>query len=216
MFYSTNKIFSLIIILFFLFSFHSSAQRLERFGSNGISYTVIKTLYGTVPTHNISSVFANDTFTYFIFLWIPDSIKEIGIRMLSPVPELAMPDQGEMETPDYAERAGTKKFFDPFIFLEQAQDASAPEDAFAKNKTLHWKMLGQNDNSTDVTAQPTGEKKNSLLRLYDAPEKNIRLTRGLYRVCFRGYRGKQPAGTFLLQVGIYEMMPGLRLYKITD
>jgi hypothetical protein len=207
-----------VAVLFVLtLPYFSSAQRLERFGNNGISYAVIKTLYGIIPTKNIPSAPIKDTINYFVYLWLPDSVSEISMRLISPVPSFVYPNTGEKITEDYQDPPDTsyKKYFDPEVRLEKSLNADAPEDAFQKSNLL-WKRLGFNDNSAVLLAQPSGEKNNSLLRVVVNQKKNIRLTTGLYRIRFRAHAEKNPAGTFMLQVGLMEMIPGIKLFRLAE
>jgi len=211
------KHFAATILFVLALPFLSSAQRLGRFGNNGTSYSVIKTLYGIIPTKNIPSADLKDTINYFVYLWLPDSVSEISIRLISPVPPNVFPNSGEKITEDYQDPPDTtyKKYFDPEVYLEKSLNASAPEDAFQKTNLL-WMRLGFNDNSSELFAQPSGEKNNSLLRILNNKKKNIRLGSGLYRIRFRAHMEKNPEGTFMLQMGLMEMIPGIKLFRLAE
>lgn len=202
-----KNFFAALILM--LCCFISSAQRLERFGNNGVSYADIKTLYGNIPTENIRHALIKDTVSYFVYLWLPDSASEISVRMFSPVPKNVFPNTGEKITEDFKDPPDTayKKYFDTEIWFEKATNAFAPQDAFEKTK-LVWRQLGHNDNS--------GERNNSLLRIVSDRKKNIHLSRGLYRVRFRAHEEKNPEGTFMLQLGLKEMIPGVKLFRLKE
>lgn len=208
------KTFFTCFLVFLLSLLAATAQRLDKFANSGMSYTLIKTLYGIIPTKNIASAPIKDTVNYFVFLWLPDSVNEISVRLISPVPPLTSPNKGDKITEDYQDPPDTsyKKYFDPEVRLEKSTNASAPEDAFQKTGLL-WKRLGYNDNSSELPAQPSGEKNNSRLMVVTDKKKNIRLTAGLYRVRFRAHTEKNPEGTFMMQVGVREMVPGIKLFR---
>jgi hypothetical protein len=129
--------------------------------------------------------------------------------MFSPVPKNVFPNTGEKITEDFQDPPDTSyhKYFDTEIWLEKATNAVAPQDAFEKTK-LVWRQLGHNDNS--------GKESGSLLRLIANKKKNIRLAAGLYRIRFRAHAEKNPEGTFMMQVGLKEMIPGVKLFRLQE
>ncbi|MBK5286214.1 MAG: hypothetical protein JJE25_12515 [Bacteroidia bacterium] len=203
---------NLFLLLFFL-STSLSAQRMEKFGNNGIAYSVIKTLYGIIPTKNIESHVVKDTVNYYVYLWIPDSVSEISVRLISPVPRFVSPNKGESITEDYLDPPATsyKKYFVPEFRLEKSINATAAEDVFSKS--LLWKIIEKSRNSSDNFAQQSEIINGALLRVFNNAKKNIRLTAGLYRIQFSAQKEKNPEGTFLLQVGIPQMIPAMKLFR---
>lgn len=147
---------------------------------------------------------------FYLYVWIPLVAPEIGVRMVSPVGKLAKPKDGDFTSPDWAE--GSKdatNYFDTWICLERADGILNPADAPAKLQGAKWTQYGSNDDSSELPAQPSGKKYNSLLRVVSTPSDPLKaLVRGLYRVGFTSYKPGEVQGTFLAQVGAPIKLPG--------
>jgi hypothetical protein len=182
------------------------AQRLDRFGkANRISYDRIATYFGYADSLSKPDEVRNDTGYYHMYFWLNDSVSELGVRMISPVPEVVMPDRGDLVSENYYENEKDKvNYFDPWISLERSNEISILSDV-AKTKTETWIPLAFNDDSAELFKQPSGNAYNSLLRIRSA-------TAGLYRIRFTSYKKGKVRGSYLIQVGATKKMP-LNLVK---
>jgi hypothetical protein len=204
-----------------MFSALLNAQRLGRFtmskfaagGESGIAYPMQKSFFAKLPSDTIPSYILNDTTFYFIYLWLPKPVKELGLRLISPVPQFASAWKGDYEAEDYHDslKAGGK-YFDPVLIAERVLNINSPEEFFNKA----WRHLGKNDNSSEAPAQPSMKKNNSLLRLGANEKDTSYVPSGLYAISFASANNKKPEGTFVLQVGVTEVVPGLKLFRRKD
>lgn len=151
---------------------------------------------------------------YYLYLWIPLAAPEIGIRMVSPVKDLAKPQPTDFVAPDWAE--GSKdivNYFDTYITFERAIDVLVPGD-ITKAATAKWITYESNDDSSEVPAQPSGSRYNSLMRIKSTLSDPLKaITRGLYRVGFTTYKVGEVQGTFLAQIGAPISLPGVAVAK---
>jgi hypothetical protein len=193
-----------------------NAQRLDRFGGvNRISYNSIGTFFSYADSSSRPDEVVSDTGYYYMYFWLSDSVREIGTRIFSPVPEVIMPDRGDQVSENYYGNEKDKStYFDPWIALERAEEITAREKIPTDIKTIHWTLLGFNDDSPELFPQPTGNRYNALLRVKKHPEmSSTPLTAGLYRVRFTGYKKTKVKGGFLIQVGTTEQVSRLKLVK---
>jgi hypothetical protein len=84
------------------------------------------------------------------------------------------------------------------------------EDVAAKAKTAKWTTLESNDDSSDMPAQPSGSKYNSLMRMTSEVSNPLKaITLGLYRIGFTTYKTGEVQGSFLAQLGAPVKLPGI-------
>jgi hypothetical protein len=209
-----SKIAQLMLILA-LFQVPLEAQRFDKFGADNISYPHVKTLYGIIPTNHIESTLIKDTIYYNIYLWVPDSVGEINIRMVSAVPRFVFPNKGESITEDYPDPpdTGYHKYFIPEFRFEKSLKATRSEEAFTKSGQHHWKLIGLSEYISGATLHQADVQNTALLNLKSGDKNKTRITEGLYRIQFRGIRESNPEGTFLLQIGVNKKIPGLKLFR---
>jgi len=204
-----------LIFLLLIFCLETSAQRLSKFessqviNSDRIPYTSQPGFYGCIAdtifldSNNISS-------TVFYF-YLPDSAIEIGVRAISPVPDITSPRPGDNTDSSYYECATTNKgYFDPAIILQKGylKTSKLPSNIF------EWITIAQNDDSKDLPAQPNLLLRNALLRKQpNAKKKNSKLSPGYYRVVLTNNKSHYLIGTFLLQIAIVEKNKRLKLYN---
>jgi hypothetical protein len=204
------------------------AQRLDRFamskfaagGERGVAYPMGKSFFGKLPTHSIPRALTkSDTTIYYIYLWLPQPVKEIGLQLISPVPQFASAWKGDYEAEDYHDSLKvTGKYFDPVLELKYVENILSPEEIFSqKGKNTPWKLLGRNDNSQEAPSQPTMMRKNSLFRFGATETDTSYAPAGLYVIEFPTIENKvTPEVTFVLQVGVTEVVPGLKLFRRKD
>lgn len=203
------KIFFLTLLAVCLLLQTVSAQRLDKFGSishqiagNKIPYPQIKTYFGYVETDSISSYIHNEKKFYFLYFGITDTIQEMGIRLISPVPDVLMPDKGDLVTENYFDNEKDKKnYFDPYLKIEKALDYKTT-DFLKPDTAFRWMLLGSNDDAAELFAQPDGKSNNSLLRIVSHTDTTGKmLLPGLYRIAFTDFKNQSLQGSYVIQLG---------------
>lgn len=152
---------------------------------------------------------------YYLYVWIPLVAPEIGVRMFSPVGELATPEEGDIVSANYEAgiAADPEAYFDTWISFERAKSITSAEDIAANIETTEWLKYASNDDSSEMPKQPSGNSYNSLMRLEAASEP---LVKGLYRVAFTTYKVGEVKGSFYAEVGAPVDLPGVVVAKTID
>jgi len=206
------------------------AQKLDRFGADmgkksvmgkeiRAPYTDMLTYYGYVKPGSAPDETRDGKKYYYLYLWIPAAAPELGVRMVSPVPDkMATPDKEDIVSPDYeANKADTKNYFDTWISLERADGITSVSDIEGKVKTAKWNKYDQNDDSGELPAQPSGSKYNSLMRITSEVSNPLKaLVTGLYRIGFTTYKVGEVQGSFVAQVGAPVKLPGVAIAQNTE
>jgi hypothetical protein len=174
-----------------------------KMGPVAVPYTSVTSYYGYAKPGAEPDATIEGRKTWFIYVWVPAIAPELGIRMISPVPNGMTPKDADFVSPLYEQNKNSKSFFDTWISFEKAEGVG-PEN-IAGATSARWTMLGNNDDSSEMPPNPSGSKYNSLLRV-DDPTK---LIRGLYRVGFTTYKKGEVEGTFLAQLGSPIALPGV-------
>lgn len=176
-------------------------------GAVRVPYTSVISYYGYAEPGAQPDAVINGRDHWFIYLWVPVVAPEVGVRMISPVPEGTEPQEGDFVAASYADGSATDPdtFFDTWIALERATAIVNPGDIRDAVATTPWLTLASNDDSSEMPPQPSGSQYNSLLRVTADAEP---LVRGLYRIAFTTYRSGPVQGTFLAQVGAPIELPG--------
>ena len=204
----------------------SNGQKLEKFGADmgkksamgkevRVPYTDLISYYGYVKPGAKPDEERGGKKYYYLYVWIPAVAPELGIRMISPVPEKMAPEGTDFVAADYKENEADKKnYFDTWITLERAGGVSKPEEIVTKGKGASWTTYGVNDDSGDMPAQPSGSKYNSLMRITSETSDPMKsLVVGLYRIGFTTYKTGEVQGGFLAQVGSPVKLPGVQIAK---
>jgi hypothetical protein len=199
-----------------------NAQKLDKFGADlakksmmgkeiRVPYTDLTSYYGYIKPGSKPDEVKNGKKMYYLYVWVPVAAPEIGIRMISPAPESMKPSDKDYVSADYTANASdTKNFFDTWVTFERAEGIYKIEDVAAKAKTAKWTTLDSNDDSSEMPAQPSGSKYNSLMRITSEvsnPTKAIVM--GLYRIGFTTYKTGEVQGSFLAQLGAPVKLPGV-------
>ncbi|WP_412476472.1 Lipl32 family lipoprotein [Flavobacterium sp. TBRC 19031] len=200
----------------------ATAQKLDKFGADlakksvmgkeiRVPYTDMTSYFGFIKPGSKPDEVKNGKKMYYIYVWIPVAAPEIGIRMISPVPENNKPTDKDYISPDFtANAADTKSFFDTWVTFERAEGILKIEDVAAKAKTAKWTTIETNDDSSEMPAQPSGSKYNSLMRITsDTSNPTKSLVMGLYRIGFTTYKTGEVQGSFLAQLGAPIKLPGV-------
>lgn len=182
-----------------------------------LPYTDVVSYYGYIKTGAKPDEVKNGKNYYYMYVWVPVATPEIGIRMVSPVPSKMNPDQNDKVSTLYTENASdVASFFDTWISLERADGIFTKAD-LQKAKTASWKSYGQNDDSSEMPAQPSGGKYNSLMRVTSEISNPAKaLIAGLYRISFTTFKAGEVKGGFLAQIGSPVKLPGVVISQSLD
>ena len=202
----------------------ANAQKLDKFGADlakktvmgkelRVPYTDIQSYYGFIKPGAKPDEVVGGKKMYYVYVWVPVAAPEIGIRMISPVPDSMKASDKDYVTEDYkANATDTKSFFDTWVTLERAEGVMKLEDAAAKAKSAKWIKIESNDDSSEMPAQPSGSKYNSLMRITsDTSNPTKSLVMGLYRIGFTTYKTGEVQGSFLAQIGAPVKLPGVAI-----
>jgi hypothetical protein len=200
----------------------ATAQKLDKFGADlakksmmgkeiRVPYTDMTSYFGYIKPGSAPDEVKGGKKMYYIYVWIPIAAPEIGIRMISPAPDSVKPTEKDYVSADYtANVADTKSFFDTWVTFERAEGILKIEDVAAKAKTAKWTTIETNDDSSDMPAQPSGSKYNSLMRITsDTSNPTKSIVMGLYRIGFTTFKTGEVQGSFLAQMGAPIKLPGV-------
>ncbi|MEO5572000.1 MAG: LipL32 family surface lipoprotein [Bacteroidia bacterium] len=218
----TKKIAAIIVSLF-LFTGACYAQRLDKFVSEtgkvvrinkeqSIPYREVITYFGYIKPGSEPDEIRDSLNYYNFYFWLSDSVSEIGVRIISPVPDVVMPDRGDLTSENYFENEKNKEnYFDTWISLERADSIFTKGEALLNQKKINWMLLGSNDDSPELFVQPSGKNSNSLVRIVSNPVN--RLSRGLYKIAFTSPKQKELKGSYILQLGMTSKLQETKLVK---
>ncbi len=187
-------------------------QRLELFTSasgnsslNGVDkvpYPSVSALFDFIEENAVPDTLIDKQPWYYVYFKVPYEVTEIGIRMISPVPSYYFAEAGNIVTAAFEANAKTTKYFNPWIAIEKKV-----QDTTDTSKYI-WEMLGKNDDSEVVIAQPDNRKTNSLIQLTGGP-----YSPGIYRVKLRGENYKLCFGSYLMQFGFLPEVKRLQISR---
>lgn len=212
----------LFAIAVFLFIFKAAeAQKLPTFDADfgkktifgqeiRIPYLDIISYFGYIKAGSTPDEERNGKKYYYLYLWIPVASPELGIRMVSPVPKSLKPEKLDYVMDEYTENSSdNKSYFDTWISFERSS-VFLNDSNFVENvKNGEWTLLGQNDDSGELPAQPSGSKYNSLMRITsDKNNPTKSLVKGLYRIGFTTFKTGEVQGSFIAQIGSVVKIPG--------
>jgi len=221
-----NKLFTTMLASAIIFAGAAKAQKLDKFGADmgkksamgkeiRVPYTDVISYYGYIKPGTPPDEERGGKKYYYLYVWIPAVAPEIGIRMVSPVPDKMAPEATDFVSANYKENEADKKnFFDTWVSLDKAQGVVSAADIVAKGKGAKWNTIDTNDDSGEMPAQPSGSKYNSLMRITsDVNDPLKALTVGLYRIGFTTYKTGEVQGSFAAQVGAPVKLPGVQIAK---
>jgi hypothetical protein len=150
---------------------------------------------------------------FYLYAWIPANSPELGVRMVSPARLAGSPRrQVDFVEPEAAARKATSIYFDTWVRFERCLAAVDPED-IAK-PCQQWVTFGENDDSDELPANPSGQKYNALLRVASNVDDPLRvLVRGMYRIAFTSYKVGEVQGTYAAEVGSVAPLLGAALAR---
>lgn len=225
-----TKFLAAIAAIVLLLSFTSvKAQKLDKFGAEigkksvmgkdvRVPYTDVISYYGYVKPGSAADEEKGGKKYYYLYLWIPVAAPELGIRMVSPVPDGMAPVETDFASPDYTANESEKEsYFDTWVTLERADGVTSADEIVTKGKTTSWSSYGYDDDSGELPPQPSGSKYNSLMRVVsEAGNPTKALVVGLYRIGFTTYKTGEVQGSFVAQVGAPVKLPGVGIAKDLD
>src|SRR5689334_5565855 len=123
-------IFTAFLLLFI--AENSFCQRLDPFTSESgkvafkgkmerVPYEHTAGYYDFLPPEQDPDTVIDGMPFHFLYFRIPVEVTEIGVRMISPVPDNTFGGVGDFVTPSYESNKKSKVFFDPWITIEQWQ-----------------------------------------------------------------------------------------------
>jgi hypothetical protein len=199
-----------------------NAQKLDKFTADlgkkvvmnkdvRIPYTDVISYFGYVKPGVAPDEVKDGKKYYYLYIWVPIAAPEIGVRMISPVPEKMKPEKDDFVTQDFTDNKDERKtFFDTWISFERANGIVSVDKILSDAPTASWMNLGTNDDSGEMPAQPSGSKYNSLMRITsDISDPLKSLVIGLYRIGFTTYKVGEVQGSFMAQVGAPIKIPGI-------
>ncbi|MCW3070811.1 MAG: hypothetical protein JWO44_701 [Bacteroidetes bacterium] len=222
-----KKMIALLGVLAITATSTITAQKLDKFGADlgkksvmgkevRIPYTDLLTYYGYIKPGAKPDEERGGKKYYYIYIWIPAAAPEVGVRMASPVDKMT-PEKTDIVSADYTANAADKtNYFDTWISLERAEGITSAAD-LGKGKTASWNVYDQNDDSSEMPAQPSGSKYNSLMRITsEVSNPKKALVAGLYRIGFTTYKTGEVQGSFVAQVGAPVKLPGVKIAQTID
>ena len=206
----------------------ANAQKLDKFGADlgkksvmgkeiRVPYSDVVSYYGYIKPGATPDETRDGKKYYYLYMWVSVAAPEIGIRMVSPIPEGMKPAETDFVGGDYAANAAeTKNYFDTWITLERSETVTSA-DGIMKGKSSKWFSYGTNDDSSELPAQPSGSKYNSVMRVTSETSNPTKaLVVGLYRIGFTTYKTGEVQGGFVAQVGAPVKIPGVVISSSLD
>jgi hypothetical protein len=203
-----------------------SAQKLDKFGAEmgkksvmgkevRVPYTDVTSYYGYIQPGSKPDEEREGKKYYYLYVWVPAAAPELGVRMVSPVPDKMSPEKTDFIAPEFTANATDKtSYFDTWVTLDRALEVTSVGDIATKGKTATWKTYDTNDDSGEMPAQPSGSKYNSLMRITsEASDPAKAIVMGLYRIGFTTYKTGEVQGSFLAQLGAPVKLPGVKVAK---
>jgi len=171
-----------------------------------LPYVKYEKYFGYVDTNVKPEGKYKDKDAYYLYLWVPAAIDELGVSMVSP----AIDKPGKKDFVHSVFKKGMKKdkkaFFDTYLVLDKL-DISDTKKIVNGGKVI--KTLKTNDDSSELPKNPGGKKYNSILRhesKVSSPTES--LVRGVYRISFTSFRGKVN-GSYMATIG--SNIPGIKV-----
>jgi len=176
-----------------------------------LPYVKYEKYFGYVDTNVKPEGKYKDKDAYYLYLWVPAAIDELGVSMVSPAKD--KPGKKDFVHPVFKKgmKKDKKAFFDTYLVLDKL-DISDPKKIVNGGKVI--KTLKTNDDSSELPKNPGGKKYNSILRhqsKVSSPTES--LVRGVYRISFTSFRGKVN-GSYMATIG--SNIPGIKVANSLD
>jgi hypothetical protein len=192
----------------------SSVTKRVGFTKAAVPYTNSVEYFGYIDKDSKPDAKVNGKDTYYLYVWVPGALDELGVRMISPVGDLAKPEKGNFVQNNYVEKhkADSNKWFDTWLRVER-MNVLTPDKIKGASKSIQ--VLGTDDDGDDTYEEKRHSKYNSLVRIKSelgSPTKA--LVRGLYRIAFTTYKKGEVEGSFVATVGAN--IPGVKMATSLD
>lgn len=215
----------LIFVITLSISINSNAQKkLGKFGSSigtSVGPKTIRVPYAEVISYmdyaepGSEDEIKDDKKFYYIYIWIPKVVTELGVRMMSPVGDYEV--EGAITTDAYIKNKDSKDFFDTYITIEKSLIFKPENVTPEKVAGTKWFTLDTNDDSSEMPPLPNRKKYNSLIRYKSSLGDPLgSLSVGLYRVGFTTYKTGEVKGTFLAEVASPVKLKGVAIAKTVE
>lgn len=138
---------------------------------------------------------------FYMYVWVPAAMDELGVRMISPVGELAKPSKDDFVQANFKAKFDKKDttWFDTWLRVER-MDVISPESI--KDAKTVFSVLDNDDDGDDTYEEKRHAKYNSLVRIKtEVSNPKKALVRGLYRIAFTTYKTGDVAGSFVATIG---------------
>lgn len=193
------------------FGAEMGAKSVPVVGTVRVPYTSMVSYYGYVKPGAAPDATVDGKKMYYLYVWIPLVAPELGIRMMSPSPAGMKPSEKDFVGKNWADaEKDPQSYFDTWISWERSATVLSEADIATKGKTGAWLKFDSNDDSSELPAQPSGNRYNSVLRIVSNTSDPLKsLVRGLYRIGFTTYKTGEVKGSFLAQVGAPIAIPGV-------
>ena len=200
------------------FGAEMGAKSLPVIGTQRIPYTDSIKYFGYVKPGAPPDEEREGKKFFYLYVWIPLAAPELGVRMMSPVGDLAAPEEGDIISPLWEEGSqDTENFFDTYIVFERAATILSAEEIPEKIGSTDWIKYDYNDDSSEMPVNPNGSRYNSLVRLVSEVSNPLKaLVMGLYRIGFTTFKRGEVQGTFYAEVGAPIAIPGVVIAKDID
>lgn len=187
----------------------SSKSKSLGFTKVSVPYANSVNYFGYIDQSSKPDETVNGKDAYYLYVWVPAALDELGVRMISPVGDLAKPEKGDFVQQGYAEKHKQDKdtWFDTWIRVERM---AVIDPAEIKNASTVLNVLDQDDDGDDTYEEKRHAKYNSLVRIESQVSDPKRaLVRGLYRIAFTTYKKGKVEGSFVATLGAN--VPGIKI-----
>jgi hypothetical protein len=149
----------------------------------------------------------------YVYVWVPANTPELGVRVVSPAQLVQRPDRhNDFVDPQAISRRASTIYFDPYVRLERCLAAITPEDI--TKPCAQWASLGENDDSDELPANPSGKRTNAVLRVASNADDPLKvLVRGMYRLALTNAKSGAMQGTYVAELGSASALDGVALAR---
>jgi len=187
----------------------SSMTKRVGFTKVSVPYANTVEYFGYIDADVKPDAVINDKDAYFIYMWVPGAIDELGVRMISPVGDLAKPEDGDFVQDNFSKKFSEddKTWFDTWLRVER-MDVVDPSNIKKAKEAIQ--VLDEDDDGDDTYEEKRHSEYNSLVRIkteLGSPTKA--LVRGLYRISLTTFKRGKVEGSFVTTIG--SNVPGVKL-----
>lgn len=187
-----------LFVFMLLFSWNAYSQGLNKF----VSITSAKMVEGKRVRSEYPAMSGyvghcenNNQNEKYLYLWVPNLIQEVGVRVISPIGDYT-PDSKDILEPNALLKKDTG--FDPMIVFEMPVVPMTDKSKILESGSkVTWKSTLKNDDATEKVTGITGKETASVLRMAATSSKFL----GLYRIKISAVKDTKLIGSYLMQAG---------------